>query len=93
MSQESTPVIVPALALVVFLALGILCTFYPQYVQRYTLSERASKLSPAMRLRFLRSHVESAVYIWELRIAGILCLASAALVIYALVEWPPKVFK
>ena len=93
MSYEATPVIVPVIGLIVFLAFGLLCTFYPHEVQRYVLSNRFAKLSPGMRLKFMRRHVESALYIWELRIAGFLCLASAGLIFWALLQWPPKVFR
>lgn len=91
MNQQTTPLAVPIIGFALFLAVGVLCTFYAEIVQRHATSDWSRKLSPVMQVPFLRRHLLSKAYIWELRVIGVLSLAAAAVILYSLLAWPPRV--
>jgi hypothetical protein len=87
LNHPATPLVVPIVGFAVFSILGAVCIFLPQKIQRYALSESFARLSPAMRLGILKRHVGSRPYIWELRIAGVLCLLAAADLLHTIITW------
>ncbi len=88
MKGDAFGLVGPVVVTTLFAAAGVVCTFWPRAVQRYTLSERYVQLNPAMRWRVLRKCTESRFYIWQLRAIGVLALLAAAIGTYLLLSGP-----
>ena len=67
----------------VSLGLGVVCTFYPQKIQRL---EPIGPINFTPPFEFLRRYKAQPGYIVNVRICGILCLLMAAADLYALVQ-------
>jgi hypothetical protein len=86
MNGDAFGLIGPIVVTVLFAAAGVVCTFWPQAVQRYALSGRYAQSNPVMKWRGLRRYTESRFYIWQLRALGILSLFAAAFSAYLLLS-------
>ena len=83
--QQFAPVVIHGLGFVLFMAIGLLGTFWARSVQAYELTFYNS-LNPYALLSFLQDYVGSEIYIWQVRIVGLVCLAAAAVLFYALLN-------
>jgi hypothetical protein len=83
MGQQFAKYALRASAILIPLAFGIACTFYPRKIQQ--LGNRIKfghDLDPYRRIKYMREFVEGPGYVQYLRILGLVCLGAAALVIY-----------
>lgn len=78
--------IVPVVCCALFLAAGLLGTFWPRAVQTFEL-DCYGELSPFPLVSLLRKYVGSDVYISQLRIIGGFCLLAAGGLLYAVIQW------
>jgi len=79
------PVLVNGLGFILFMAVGLLGTFWARAVQAYELNFYNS-LNPFVLLSFLQEYVGSELYLWQVRIIGVACLVAAAALFYALLN-------
>lgn len=88
--MDSAPVAFSAgvLTFLIFLVVGVGCTFYPYPLQQILMGEKRHFLSfLAPRSRIIRSYVESRWYIWHLRVCGVIALAGAAVALFGLARF------
>jgi hypothetical protein len=88
MTEQTTPIIVPIVAFAVFFGVGVFLTFSPQRLQRCLTSESFQKRSVLARFRLYRWYVSSSLYIWEMRVWGVVTLLVSALIAWRLFTWP-----
>jgi len=69
--------------LAVFLGIGVLCTFYPNAVQR---AEKLGPINLRPPFEFMRRWVAAPEYIIHLRITGIISLIVTALLLHEIVK-------
>ena len=81
MGHQILTVIAFLAGFVVFLLLGVLCTFYPGVVQR---TEKIGPINLVPSFEFLRRYKARPEYIVQVRITGILALLGAGVGLYAL---------
>ena len=72
---------------VLFLAVGLLGAFWPRVVQAYEL-ELYGRLNPIALTAFIRKYVQSEIYVWQMRLVGVLCLIAAAAMLRTIVGQP-----
>ena len=69
--------VVGSLLVGIFLGVGVACTFYPRSLQKLLIRGRGTAFGePVMDVKFLRKYTESDVYVWHLRLCGIVGLAG-----------------
>jgi len=78
--QQTT--ILHVVGFVLFLAVGLLGTFWARAVQTCELKLYA-EFSPFSPVSFLEEYVGSEIYIWQVRMVGVACLGAAGALFYA----------
>jgi len=68
---------------VIFLAIGVICLFFPQKIQEYTINIYSDGKGLAKYNPFIE-WIKTPQYIFSIRIAGILALLACGFVFYAL---------
>jgi hypothetical protein len=84
---QATPLIFHVVAFILFLAIGLLGTFWARAVQAYEL-KFYSGFNPVLLVSFIQDYVKSEIYLWQIRILGVLCLIGAAVLFYTVPQWP-----
>ncbi len=87
LGQQATPAIIYLVGFILFLAVGLLGTFWARAVQAYEV-KLYSGLNPLVLVSFLQEYVESETYIWQMRIVGVFCLLAAGVMCHAILKWP-----
>lgn len=83
--QQTT--IIHVVGFILFLAMGLLGTFWARSLQTYELKLYAA-FSPFSPVAFLEEYVGSEIYIWQVRMVGVACLGAAGALVYAVLASP-----
>ncbi len=73
------------LIILAFIVTGIVCTFFPRAVQKYAVRS-CERWPPIFKWYPPRKHVESGVYVWELRLTGAVTLVIGLYFLFKLFE-------
>jgi uncharacterized protein YjeT (DUF2065 family) len=68
-----TSIIGSVLVVSAFIVTGILCAFFPRAIQKYALRS-CERWPPVFKWYPPRKHIESGLYVWELRLIGTVAL-------------------
>jgi len=88
MEQHDLAHIVYVTLLFLFLlGIGVVLMLFPRRIQRFAAMDRWGPFTgPMLGWKFMRTYIESPLYIWQLRFGGVLALIFAAIVLYAVVS-------
>jgi hypothetical protein len=65
------------------LGVGVVLLFFPRRLQKVLLMDRWGPFrGPLSGSKFRRRHIQSTLYLWELRFGGVLALLFAAFMLY-----------
>ena len=73
------------LTVLLLLGIGIVMTFYTKRIQKLSTMDKWGPLTgPTLGTAFMRKYIESPLYIFELRMGGILAFVFAGVLVYDL---------
>jgi len=87
LSEEGLSLLAGTLLFLCWLALGVVCTLFPERIQALVRDSRpGSLLNFGFRFRLVRGYIQSTAYLVVVRIGGVLSLVAAGIILYALLR-------
>ncbi len=84
--QEAIRVVIFAVCFVFLGTLGIVCTFYPRWLQRLMTDDRYGSFLDPLYFIFTKRLIQTRYFVWQTIASGLIALLAAAVLLFGLVH-------